>query len=151
MVFFAIGACFSIAKKSFIPNQWIGRGLVAVYVILVIVEMMFNIFWSTSWLHNMNVIIGMFATIYVGSRLSIPKTRYIDKIWNTSFFLYASHLFLLARIRWVLCQFFYMGNEFHVLLIYVLSIGLTILFCTLIAIVMQRCLPRTYKILCGGR
>lgn len=148
-LFFSIGSYLSITgrEKFSLPASY----LFALYCILI--SVLFAIEYNTlnnKLFHYFIVLIGFPSLIFIGgylnARIKIPKF-----FSESSFFVYALHVFFLSITNKLLFTIFHPQNQLSSILIFLSSITFAVILCCLAYNILKRFLPVLAKVLSGGR
>ncbi len=149
LFFFTLGAYYAMNKKSFIPSSSWGYALTIIYLGLVLLQMfLFGAEWMP-YVYRTCKIFGSFTIIYWASKLCNKQPN--QRIWDSNFFVYVSHMFVLASIREVSKQILPLEIEWLALCYYFGSITLVVTICVMLNLCLQKYAPKTTAILLGGR
>lgn len=157
-LFFSIGAYFAIKKENFTEVLWKGR-----YVIcpLAVVLMVWQTYTGSTMgdeiskmTHPWLVVVQSFALIIVASNLCCYRKLYekCKRLAPASFFVYASHFFILGYVMTFVNNTAPMGDTWYMhTLCYIVSPLLCTAICMAIYQMMRRYLPGVASVVMGER
>ena len=157
-LFFSTGAYFAIMKQDFTKELWKGR-----YVLcpLAVVLMCWQTYTGSALGDEMSimirpwlVVVQSFALIIVASALCRHRILYekCKRLAPASFFVYASHPFILGFVRTFVNKIAPMGDTWYMqTLCYIVSPLLCVAICVGIYLTMRRHLPGVTSVLMGER
>ncbi len=147
--FFSLGAYYAINKKSFVVSSQWGYVITALWVGFIVLQMLlFGAEWMP-YVYRTGKILGSFAIIYWASRICYIKVN--ATIWNSNFFVYVSHMFVLASVREVGKMLLPLEIEWVAVCFYFGLIILTVIACVVLYIPFQKHMPKMAVVMLGGR
>lgn len=145
LFFFCIGSFFKLNDISFGDRIWKYRKYLVLIAIVTFVLDSYGVYYNIDvgffihpiWiLSGMSSIINFCSLIYMKSK-TLVTCSITAWLAPSSFFIFASHMFILPYLR-------FFNNYF-------IKVGLTILICTSLYFILKRFLPRTSMILNGRK
>ncbi len=158
ILFFSIGAYFSIMKQDFTQVLWRWRYVICPLVIVLIIAQtatgsaMGN--YTSLMVHHWLVVVQTFAFIIMASALCRYKKLYEwnRKLAPTSFFIYALHVFILGMLKKIVIKLTPMSDMWYMQCIdYLLAPLACVALCIAIYTVGRRWMPGAMKLLMGER
>ncbi len=158
ILFFSIGAYFSIMKQDFTQVLWRWRYVICPLAIILIVAQtatgsaMGN--YTSLMVHHWLVVVQTFAFIIMASALCRYKKLYEwnRKLAPTSFFIYALHPFILGVLKKIVVKLTPMSDMWYMQCIdYLLAPLACVALCIAIYTVGRRWMPGAMKLLMGER
>ena len=150
-LFFSYGAYFGIRKKEFIvAMKPYALPTFIILVLLIVIEQ----WWPTTFVYRMEHVVALIFTISFTTNMILAGTFYVKDMGLSisSTFVFAFHYLVLgsivALIGWGVTSPY---SWWLALIIYFLSITLTVFICLLVYWLMRTRLPLTTYILMGGR
>ena len=157
-LFFSIGAYFAIMKQDFTRELWKGRYVTCP---LAVVLMCWQTYTGSLkgdemsiMIHPWLVVVQSFALIIVASSLCNHRKLYekCKRLAPASFFVYASHPFILGFVRTLVNKIAPMGDTWYMqTLCYIVSPLLCVAICVGIYLAMRCYLPGVTSVLMGER
>ena len=157
-LFFSTGAYFAIMKQDFTKELWKGRHVICPLAVVLMV-------WQTytgsamgdemsRMIHPWLVVVQSFALVIVASALCRHRMLYDKCKWlaPASFFVYASHPFILGYVINLVNKIVPMGGTWYMQTIcYIVSPLLCTAICVAVYLTMRRYLPGVTSVLMGER
>ena len=150
LLFFSYGAYFGIRKKEFIVAM-LPYALPAAIVLGIFI--LLEQWWPCEFVYRMEYVVGLVFGMSLTTMMVRAGTWYVNMTLSTgSFFIFAYHyLFLGFVVRFLSSGIFVPHSSWLAILIYLLSVTLTVLLGLLLYWLMRTRLPFTTYILMGGR
>lgn len=150
---FSLGAYFGINKINFITSfNKIFTFSVFAYPIMVLADLCtrnqdFNIY-----IHNAGILIGVVFVFNIVSKAIEKKDWHISsKIADSTFFIYASHYYVLSFFRRAMIYIVKPDSEVTHFIVYFVPVILTLCVVYAVYLLMRKVTPGFLGILCGGR
>jgi len=153
MFFITLGAYFGINKIDFIELiQKHKTKLILLYSFISLIELVTTINGiQISYLHNINILIGMLAIFSFTSILVSKNIKMNSLCVRSTFFVYASHGVLLLIVQKLLAKLIPIDNDVIATIWYFSAGFLTTVLCIGLYFMSAKVLPKTTAIICGGR
>ncbi len=157
LLFFSLGACFSINKPEFLEMKWLNYKwyfLFLFWQLLITIKtiVLFNdgLEIIVNLLHKLSIIIGLISFWMIYDTLFGLKEIKQYKIFELSFFIFAFHEPFLTIMKKAL--FFILGKtEVHYLIIYFSAPIISIILSLFSAVVLKKYLNHLYSVITGNR
>jgi peptidoglycan/LPS O-acetylase OafA/YrhL len=151
LCFFFLGAYLSINKKNMVDicRKFSFYSLI-LYLLLIVLSLSISSPFM-NYVRRINIIIGVVATIYLISTIIERKNLIIDKSFaQIAFFIFGFHTFIIKYVQLFFSNLL-PNNDLFCVLIYFLSITLTVICCILLYKVLNKVCPWFVSLLVGGR
>ena len=152
-LFYSIGAFFAIFSKDLIDSfskvkttSYVGS--IAFLVLLVVT---FGKHWSAQYIQRLFQLFGVVAVFNMTVSLMKKDGSICIKLADSSFFLYASHIFIISAIAFVLNKLVPSTNQVMLALKYLLSATITVAICEGVFQIMKKVCPGFLSFICGNR
>ena len=144
---------FGINKIDFIELiQKHKTKLILLYSFISLIELVTTINGiQISYLHNINILIGMLAIFSFTSILVSKNIKMNSLCVRSTFFVYASHGVLLVIVQKLLAKLIPIDNDVIATIWYFSAGFLTTVLCIGLYFMSAKVLPKTTAIICGGR
>ena len=153
MFFITLGAYFGINKIDFIELiQKVKNKFILLYFFISLIELVTTINdIKISYLHNINILIGMLAVFSFTSILASKNIKMNPLCVRSTFFVYASHMVLLLIVQKLLAKLIPINGDVMATIWYFLAGFITTVLCIGLYFISAKVLPKTTAIICGGR
>jgi surface polysaccharide O-acyltransferase-like enzyme len=153
LLFFSFGGYCALRGHSLFALDAYGQWFVALFLPLLIVDVLWYDAWFNVTLHRCTIVVGLVAVFYL-SRFLRQDCRYENallRLGGASFFVYAAHEPLLGIVRTVAFQTLPLDLPAVMLLIYLLLPLLVVAVLVLLHQALVRLVPRGLRVVTGGR
>lgn len=158
LCFFSIGAYFSIMKQDFTEVLWRWRYvIIPLTVVLIVIQTVTGSDmgdYTSKMIHLWLVLIQTFAFIIVASALCRYRRLYEwnRKLAPSSFFIYASHVFILGHVSGIIRKLTPMNDTWYMQCIdYLITPLVCVALCIAVYTAGRRWMPGAMKLLMGER
>lgn len=151
--YFTLGAYFSIGKYPVIKRNVSVFMILALYLISTFSELYWELYYRINVLHNVNILLGVFACLYMGYYLVDKKNIIVPKsLLGSGLVILGLHNLFMADIVKIVCRFLSPQNPvFIFIFLYIGVVFITASICIIVYYVMKKCCPKISAILTGGR
>jgi surface polysaccharide O-acyltransferase-like enzyme len=153
-LFFFIGGLIGCTTARLDLFDKYAKLLFVAYICLSIIELLtMNMFYNI-YLHNINIIIGIIATIWLSgiiNRKMIKISKILKLLSPAAFFIFATHEPLLTVIRKLSYVIINPSNSIIVIIIYFSDIFITIMLCIILYFILTKISLSFMRVICGGR
>lgn len=149
VLFFSLGARASIAGRRIFALDARGPWLLAFYIVVVVCDALTQSQAMNPYLHRVGILLGVGSALYLTSRFA----RYRDSLvalGASSFFVYAAHEPILTIAR-KLAIHALRPTQWSAIVLYLALPAVLIAFLVVLYRRIERALPTTTRVLCGGR
>ncbi|OGT90785.1 MAG: hypothetical protein A2514_04190 [Gammaproteobacteria bacterium RIFOXYD12_FULL_61_37] len=151
--FFAAGAHFALKGKSLFALDRFGKAALAVYLPLLIIDVVWYEAWFNIYLHRTGLIAGVLVVLYATKLIMRNErmTRWLVGLGGSSFFVYAAHEPLLGTLRTIAYRYLPLEGDFTMLLLYLGIPALVMVLLVLLHRLLSLHFPRALGWVSGGR
>ena len=152
LLFYSIGAYLAIFSNGLIESfkkvrvlSYIGSG-----VLLALIVVLFGKHWSTQYILRLFQLFGVVAIFNIAACIMKEENSFCVKLADSSFFLYASHIFIISAISFLLSKLLPSTNQVMLALKYLLSAAITVALCEGVFQIMKKVCPDFLSFICGN-
>ena len=152
-LFYSIGAYFAIFSKGLIDSIWKAKipSFVGSVVLLALLAVTFGRHWSAEYILRLFQLFGVVAAFNLAACLMKEEGSKNIKLADSSFFLYASHIFIISAITFALSKLVPSTNQVMLALKYLMSAVITVAICEGVFQIMKKVCPGFLSFICGNR
>ena len=153
LFFFSVGAFLASRKRSLFQFDRFGTLNLALYSVLVILDVLTIGQHYNPYLHKVGILFGVFVALFLSKRIARSQkiAAILVRLSGASFFVYAVHEPSLTVLRKLLFKLMPPGSSFAVLTLYFLAPTLTILMAVAAYRSFARIAPGFVRSVTGGR
>lgn len=151
--FVSWGAYYSINKQLFL-TRFVTFGYAPLaYLLVATTDLLTKGEIYNLYINKIGILVGIIAFVVVTCRwLKSRLVQFFTRLANYSFFVFALHYLIINDLAKMVFKMTHMQDVcWQMLLFYIIVPMLTITMCVLVAILLQRSIPRLYSRLCGSR
>ena len=152
-LFYSVGAYFAIFFKS-LTDTFIKVKIpsyVGSIVLLALLVVTFGRHWSAEYILRLFQLFGVVAAFNLAACLMKEEGSKNIKLADSSFFLYASHIFIISAITFALSKLVPSTNQVMLALKYLMSAAITVAICEGVFQIMKKVCPGFLSFTCGNR
>lgn len=153
ILFYASGAYFAIYSKGLVDSfkkikflSWIGM-----LVLLSILVITFGRSESALYVQRVFLLFGVVAVFNLAASQKLKEEGICARFADSSFFIYASHIFIINVVAFLLTKAVPGSNQIFLAIKYLLSAALTIVICEGFFQIMKKICPGFLSFICGKR
>lgn len=152
-LFYSIGAYFAIFSKGLVDSLRKVRvtSYLGAAVLLVLLVITFGRNEAAQYIQRFFQLFGVAAVFNVAADFMRKENGLFSRMADSSFFLYASHIFLISGVSFLLYKILPSSHQGMLALKYLLSAAVTITICELVYLPMKRICPGFLSFICGNR
>lgn len=152
-LFFTFGAWAGITQKRLFALDQHAKWFLPVYLVIVVTNSAFPDAQVYPYLHKIGILLGM--PVFLSLTKAISNTTGLKNalvaLGSASFFVFAAHEPLLTLLRKIAYKVLQTQHGEKILLIYFVSVIVTVLVCVGMFFLLNRVVPRFTKVIAGGR
>lgn len=151
--FYSIGAYYAISRKGIAESfkKFSPFAYALAVALLSGLLVTFGRHWSAQYILRCFQIVGVISIFNIAVRLAKNGGNPVSRLADSSFFIYASHIFLLTAIAFILSKIIPGTSQLLLAIKYLLAPALTIVICDTLFQIMKRVCPQFLSIICGNR
>ncbi len=153
VLFFSLGAAFSINNCSLFKLDKLGKIAIFVYLLILPADVFSKKLWFNGYIHKFGILVGLIAILYLSGCLQ--KNEKLKKsllyLSPSSFFVFAFHEPILMASKKISYKLFNPTSDLEIILIFLLCPTLIILLSVIIYSLMKIKFPKITSVICGGR
>lgn len=107
--------------------------------------------WSAQYIIRCFQIVGVISIFNIATICSKDGDSLVTRLADSSFFIYASHIFLLTAIAFILSKIMPGSSQLPLAINYLLAPALTIVMCVGVYKILKRVCPIFLSFICGNR
>jgi surface polysaccharide O-acyltransferase-like enzyme len=153
LLFFSVGACFGLSKKSLFSHDKYGVVVLVSYLVVVTVSTVGTNQPFQPYLHKLGIVLGVLSALYSSKLVMrhVQLSQLLIGLSASSFFVYAAHEPLLTVLRKISFSLVQPANSLSVLALYFLIPTITILLTIFAYRVSVQVVPKFTRMVVGGR
>ena len=153
LLFYSIGAYFAIFFKGLVESFKKVRVLsfIGSIILLAFLVVTFGRHWSAQYLLRVFQLFGVVTVFNIVACFMKEENSFCVKLADSSFFLYASHIFIISAVSFLLSKLLPSTNQVMLALKYLLSAAITVAICEGVFKIMKRVCPNFLSLICGNR
>ena len=151
--FYSLGAYYAIFSKGMAElfKKFSPLAYVLAVALLLGLLVTFGRHWSAQYILRFFQIVGVISTFNLATIFAKDGVSLVSRLADSSFFIYASHIFLLTAIAFILSKIIPGTGQLLLAIKYLLAPALTIVICVTLFQIMKRVCPQFLSIICGNR
>ena len=106
--------------------------------------------WSAQYILRCFQIVGVISIFNIAVMLVKNGGNPVSRLADSSFFIYASHIFIISAISFLLSKLLPSTNQVMLALKYLLSAAITVALCEGVFQIMKRACPGFLSFICGN-
>ncbi len=152
LLFYSVGAYFAIFSNRLIEPFKKVRVLsyIGSIILLAFLVVTFGRHWSAQYLLRGFQLFGVVAAFNLANYLMKEECSICAKLADSSFFIYASHIFIISAISFLLSKLLPSTNQVMLALKYLLSAAITVALCEGVFQIMKRVCSNFLSFICGN-
>ena len=152
-LFYSVGAYFAIFSNNLVDTFRKAKipSYVGSVILLALLVVTFGRHWSAQYILRLFQLFGVVAAFNLAAGLMKEEGSISIKLANSSFFLYASHIFIISAIAFMLSKLGPSTNQVLLTIKYLLSVAITVAVCEGVFHITKIVCPGFLSFICGNR